>query len=433
MNERPRRDSAPPPVKLASTKSRRAACTHITMDRFYSYGESHNWSTCHVCYLPSRLGWLYRCTQDINECYLAEDASGVPNTAEKNMEHEQKLDPGVISLTPWIEQAIEDGHYTREQVLIMRQQKQRVKEAIAEIEAHFEETLRAQYIRPSLASLIPNYPTNANQINANETNTDEMHVVPELVLGVEPPENSEISSKAITTAQPKLFPFCKFMCCQNCRPIYRDRTWQTFEDVFAQEVPLCTVDFENDNRPLADPSNMQELGSRVRKRPTLGSFESMGIIPQLDEVVTDEFVTDSSTTPLTRTTDESHDLADAEAESESKGFRDSMKRAFRGMVMRRRGSSIGDISKKSSSKSIRSGRRVRARTTAREEYEVQFDIGLWRQLNDELLWEASHTKLPGHDGLDGLENQEGEVDVENGVAVTEEAVDLGSADIIMSV
>ena len=46
---------------------------------------------------------------------------------------------------------------------------------------------------------------------------------------------------------------------------------------------------------------------------------------------------------------------------------------------------------------------------------------------------ASHIKLPGHDGHDGLDAQAEEVDVEDGVAVTEEAVDIGTADIIMSV
>ena len=428
MNDKARRDSAPPLGKLASSKSRRAACTHITMDRFYSHDESYNWGTCHVCYLPSRLGWLYRCTQDINERSSVEDAFPITDNVKANTKQEQD---STIPLTPWIERAIKDGHYTPDQVLIMRQQKQNVKDAIAEIEAHFEETLRAENIRPPLTRLFPNSSTYEEYINTTQVNTNDMPGNTETILGVEPSENFEIGGKAMIGPQPKLFPFCKFVCCQNCRPIYRDRTWQTFEDVFAQESPPF-VDFENDNRPVANPKNMYNIGTRVRKRPALGTFQSMGIFPQLDEVVTEDIITDSSTTPLTRTTDESHDLADVEAESESKGFRDSMKRAFRGMVMRRRGSSIGSISNKSI-RSRYSGRKAKTKIAPRGEDEVQFDLGLWRQLNDELLWEASHTKLPGHDGLDGLEYQEGEVDVENGVAVTEEAVDLGSADIIMSV
>ena len=61
---------------------------------------------------------------------------------------------------------------------------------------------------------------------------------------------------------------------------------------------------------------------------------------------------------------------------------------------------------------------------------------MWREWNSSgLLEHAAKTELPGEDGTESLDidNSGGEVVVENGVAVTEEAVDLKSADIIMSV
>lgn len=64
---------------------------------------------------------------------------------------------------------------------------------------------------------------------------------------------------------------------------------------------------------------------------------------------------------------------------------------------------------------------------------ADFDVALWRELNDETLHTASNVKLPGHDGMDGLEDQANEVEVGDGVAVTEEGVDMGTADIIMAV
>lgn len=64
---------------------------------------------------------------------------------------------------------------------------------------------------------------------------------------------------------------------------------------------------------------------------------------------------------------------------------------------------------------------------------ADFDIGLWREHNDEILHTASNVKLPGHDGMDGLEDQTKEVEVGDGVAVTEEAVDTGTPDVIMAV
>ena len=124
---------------------------------------------------------------------------------------------------------------------------------------------------------------------------------------------------------------------------------------------------------------------------------------------------------LTDTTD----ISDAKTEPESRGFRDSVKRAFRGMLS----------SSKRDSTSSRSNSRPprKARFTEEEDDGVEFDMDLWRHLNDELLHQASVVPLPGHDGMDGLSHEEGVIEVEDGVAVTEEAVDLGTADIIMSV
>lgn len=59
------------------------------------------------------------------------------------------------------------------------------------------------------------------------------------------------------------------------------------------------------------------------------------------------------------------------------------------------------------------------------------DLGLWRSLDDELLQLAASVHLPGHDGMDGLGFEDTEIEVEDGIAVTEEGVDLGTADVII--
>lgn len=61
------------------------------------------------------------------------------------------------------------------------------------------------------------------------------------------------------------------------------------------------------------------------------------------------------------------------------------------------------------------------------------DLGLRRSLDDELLQLAASVHLPGHDGMDGLATEEAEIEVEDGIAVTEEGVNLGAADIIIQV
>ena len=77
-------------------------------------------------------------------------------------------------------------------------------------------------------------------------------------------------------------------------------------------------------------------------------------------------------------------------------------------------------------------RRMRVRE---EESTLDFDMDLWKELNENLLRVASNVRLPGCDGMDGLEAEAktGEVEVGDGVAVMEESVGMGTADVIMAV
>ena len=129
------------------------------------------------------------------------------------------------------------------------------------------------------------------------------------------------------------------------------------------------------------------------------------------------------------------DVADQKEMSESRGFRNSLKRAFRDMLMSRRDSiastSTSSVSTAKPSRHI--SRRARLREESSTDNPMESDLGMWERRSRELLEEASHVRLPGHDGHDGLDAQVEEVDVADGVAVTEEGVNTGTADIIMSV
>lgn len=137
------------------------------------------------------------------------------------------------------------------------------------------------------------------------------------------------------------------------------------------------------------------------------------------------------------------DLADQSTEAaDTKGFRDSVRKAFKGMLI-------------SSHRKLESGSSKRKRESGEglQQWQdpAEFDLGLWKQLTEELLKEAAETPLPDGGGDDWVEESEAivvdvmdpvmgngaqdgvEVEVEGGVAVTEEAVETGTADIIMSV
>ena len=427
-----------PRTKVPLFTTGRAACTHLTMERLY--GDF----TCNICSRFSNFGWLYCCTQDAKpESSVTPDSISeissqpyqhINGSGEKaNGVHDPSKVPPAVSedprlggeyapmptaqLNPWIEKEIKDGHYTPEQVAKLRAQKQHVVDTARAAIDHFEQIQTNNTISP------PRTPTTLQSVDA----------IPHLPFPVinevrEPSATSPPTANVTLDQQPKLtmFPFCKFCACQLCRPTYRDRAWQRFDDVFEKKYEIPFIHYEDRNRPLASASILSTMGLRPPRlrRPLLRSLDSRVLYSRNED---SQIVFNNNSGSYRKSADPtslSTDIADVKAEAETKGFRESMKRAFKGMLMNRR----------PSSRSVRK-RKAREGTDTTEEDVVEFDMGLWKELNDELLREASGVPLPGKDSVEGLSKEVAEMNIGGvgGIAVTEEAADLGRADVIMSV
>ena len=321
-------------------------------------------------------------------------------------------------LSPWVQRAIEEGQYTPKQVAILRDQRQKVVDSIAAAEQEHKQAMEKSLVPGQVqrSAMSPSVDANPHLPSPVITEVEDLHMD--------------------SCPQPKLkvFPHCNYRSCHACRPTFRDRAWQVLEPVFANDFLLPTRCSGENRRRLCDADIVRNIGVHEPRptRPTLQSFGSIGLY---STTPTDDF--EHNNTAYKRSADSvssyalanAVDVTDARNEHESRGFRDSMKRAFRGMLSsRRRDSTL-------SRRSTKSRPRLWLSEEGEEEasYAVEFDMSLWRQLNNELLQIAAEVSLPGHDGMDGLSDEECEVEVQDGVAVTEEGIDLGTADIIMSV
>ena len=408
--------------------------------------------TCNVCSRYPSLGWVYCCTQDeLPESQLTPDsvsessspphqhvngggneAKGVHDLSMPTPATEQDFRFGredilmpTAHLSPWIERAIKDGHYTPDQVVKLRAQKQHVVESAKAAIHQFEQSQNNNLSNPpQLSTTLPSVDTNPHL---------PFPVINEIQ---EPSATGFPTAKAILARQAKsrMFPFCKFCACHLCRPTHRDRTWQRFPDIFEAEHEIPFIDYEDRNRPLASRSIMSTIGLHPTpiplQRPLLRSTDSNALYIR-NEAGQLFFNNDNNNNESYRKSADpnrpSTDIADlgigAESES-SKGFRESMKRAFKGMLTTRQHPSNNRK------------RKARDGTDSTEEDAVEFDMGLWKELNDELLREASGVPLPvgGKDSIEGLSKGVAGMGMGmGGVAVTEEAADLGTADVIMSV
>ena len=404
----PQSEAPMPDVKVPSIATRRAACTHLTMEPLY--GDF----TCNICSRFSSFGWVYCCTQD--------DPPG--SRPPPNSISETTNPPPTAKLSPWIAKAIDEGHYTPEQIDQLRAQKQHVVDTARLAIDQFEQS------QSNVANSLSLTPTTLQSVDANP------HLPFPVINEVQEPAAIDPPSPGATLIQQsklRMFPFCKFCACQLCRPTHRDRAWQSFDDIFAKDQEIPFIHYEDSNRPLASASILRKIGlrpPRLPKRPLLGSLGNRAIYSRNDQ---GKFVLNQSHRESSDPAGSSTDITDIKVEPESKGFREGMKRAFKSMLMTRR----------SSSRSLRK-RKSRDGTDTTDENTVEFDMGLWTELNDELLREASAVPLPGKDSIERLTKDVAKMEVGStagvagvtgvgGVAVTEEAADLGTADVIMSV
>lgn len=441
---------------------RHGCCTHVRMERLYGP------YLCSWCHYPSPLGWVYSCLQNdesylfdseiliqnLNTSTLGPIAGRQPNGQPTNRSNKQAADASHVSiepakginghsktehqdrvgstnvtstqraedviqrlepeekaamshhqeprLSPGIEKAIEEGHYNQEQIVKMRAQRQKVIDAINATKKKIR-----LYSENSPDLLSPPRPTASQSTGANS-------YLPFPVINEAGEIPNESDKVVIRSSKPRLYPRCKHRACPSCRPTYMDRVWLNIDDVLSMQASIPNIDLKSDNRPISNVATVRKMGlpkpANSRSRPP---YSTMGIFSP-------STISSSSSSSLPRRlptnflVSENH--FDLDTEPESRGFRESMKRAFRGMLSRRRDSFPA-----------RSSRMRRSK----EMPPVEFDMELWRELNDELLQEASNAPLPGHDGMDGLGDDEREVEAEESVTVSEDGTDLGTADLIM--
>ena len=407
-------------IKIPSLNTRRAACTHVNMERLYGGFK------CHNCDKVSHFDWVYSCIQDdkipANDAGLGDltvpspfeprPTDGVEEVLPSNDMDVQDVQVATPHLNPWVENAIREGHYTPEQVQLLRAQKQTVIDNTRIMLHRFERSQTSERNSPRKSKA-----------------SQSLNTVPDLPLVTthnvfQKSDIEKVEFAAPLSAEPKLkmYPHCRYRACHHCRPTFRDRAWQCFEEIFSDDPTIDLDKLEAEERPLASLSLIRSIGLRsapTQGRPRLRSFDSRSIYALNDKgqiVLKNNSYRKDSTIPA------STDVTDIEVEPESKGFRESMKRAFKGMLASRYSKNYSELNRKDKSEAGSSTPELNA---------VESDVGLYRELNDELLGEASGIPLP-NDSIESLDAGVEGLPVE-GVAVTEEAAETGTADIILSV
>lgn len=420
-----------PPRKLPVPDRRQAACTHTNVTRLYDRYGSYR---CQICRRPPGIGWVYRCTQDHNGFLPESDFRATLENTTVVVKEERP----VWLLKQWMYEAVLKGQYTVEQFSTLFQQRQGVKKAI--FKSHSAATPlagpspgftgnSADIINTTLTSIAASYSGDGSIVRSCEnglscTVTHYESTPDEPVLD-QPPINP------IATGNKRPWPSylaCTWTCCQSCRPTYRDRAWQSL-DAAVREPTRTPPVWELENRPISDARIVAKMGVQKLNFPS-----------EVDDLRYES----SSEAPLSSCSN----LAESEPEIldygglhgiRTKGsLRATFKRTWMGAVGHKRstsGESQTSSNNSSHSSLKRWGRPIlfgsRRSSQSTDGYSPRtVEDG---QLQESLmLMLAVNTPLP--DAAASVEDlHDGEVEVEDGVAVTEEGISMSAADIIIQV
>ncbi|KAF1999901.1 hypothetical protein P154DRAFT_546008 [Amniculicola lignicola CBS 123094] len=184
----------------AHKRVRTPNCTHINMDRVYGRDQY-----CYVCGREPSLGFLYICKQD--DHYPPEgprQQHGAGNPEESSSESGLRAELEEIGLSPSVIRAAERGEYTPAQLQKLKVLKVEMKQAISD-------TLQASQI----------------------------HALAEQLSNIDGASNSVPVATATSNPTP---PACEFRACHTCRPYYRDRLYTSFEVVMNGNTSRLTHD-----------------------------------------------------------------------------------------------------------------------------------------------------------------------------------------------
>ncbi|KAI9667557.1 MAG: hypothetical protein M1821_000373 [Bathelium mastoideum] len=170
-----------------------------------------------------------------------------PEPPTTNTKSNQKATPKngseAVKFSTSVAKGIKEGFYTEAQIEILKQQKAHLKATIASAQANVEP-------RKSLLSKLPG----THAIKAALSLSTEDAQRQEMNTSLD--GSSTPTPKSRRKAPPS--PPCNFQCCHTCRPALRDRTFVSFESVFAGEVrPMTAEEFKT--LPIANANLLRNL------------------------------------------------------------------------------------------------------------------------------------------------------------------------------
>lgn len=233
------------PLPLLPTTERRnvnprPTCTHLTMDKLFGADEP-----CHMCNRIPTIGFIYACQQDSRHQHDTEMPRS-PKSPKMMTKIKNRRAPNELELLGFSESVIKAaaaGHYTKQQLQKLKAQKKAVADIIVQALQDNEDLKARQGAPPVLL---------AEKLAALEVKTEPDEKNQTLY------KESSRRHRARKSSFSKAIQPCEFKVCHTCRPFSRDRTFVSFEAVFANEVTMPGA-WSPEYMPVADAGILRRM------------------------------------------------------------------------------------------------------------------------------------------------------------------------------
>ncbi|KAL6704297.1 hypothetical protein ACN47E_008361 [Coniothyrium glycines] len=195
-------------------------CTHVDMDRVYGRD-----NLCYVCGLSPSVGFLYECRQDCDEPTLRDQILEREHDSIEATKSNLRLELETIGLSESVILTAESGHYSPSQLDKLKELKLELRQTIVDTRQ-------------------------ANQIN---------DAVSRLAAIAKAPFDGTFNSMPVKEMG------CTFRACHSCRPYYRDRVYISFQAVLSADfIPLTRDDINF--LPTKSAQTMSSIGATIRSK-----------------------------------------------------------------------------------------------------------------------------------------------------------------------
>jgi hypothetical protein len=486
---------APPPSPMLARRSRtithslvprRGQCTHITMTRL------HGENTCQMCGRSPNIGWLYACHQD----WILERQQDLMTTPEESAIVPDKSNyfemmahvAQSLKMSSSVIQQIRDGLYNFDEVEKLVAQKEHLIATVKKMESLAAESRPAsQYnsVLQSCSSIIASLGATAAP--------DKQQTSPTPTQQTSTRKDSPATTAA-KPPQVKVYR-CNYMVCHACRPFLTERIHVNIGSVVHGAQPPLTEQ-EAETLHMLDPEIVRGFGTRHASSEATSSPRRLGRSGSMDTTTMHAGgVLYDDETPLEWTTSSnSSSMYDDDLEEnchsldphpcpgpgicpvysrnsgcayDSRDFEDGQRAHNHGFSMQNSGRSAGDESHMTPDRSRGRLRRVESSASGTPEgtSSSASSISLPTPTTSPLTPETppthrfedmmigkpgkaatvcgvlrpgmnfSHARLSVASNMSGRDSRQSfgsEVEVEGGVALTEEAVETGLPDILTS-